>query len=360
MKTTIYSIAILSITLFATSCGSKSEAETEQSATNSIKVKVSSVTANSSSNFITASGKIEAANSANISTRMMGFVNNINVKVGQKVKKGQLLIAINNTALQAKKAQVEAAINEATAGYNSAEKDYNRFKNLFATQSISEKQMEDMATNFEMAKARLESAKQMKNEVNAHFAYSNITAPFTGVITNKFIEVGNMANPGMPLLSIEGNKSFEVTAMVPESQISKIKNGQNVTVLVKAINETINAKVTELSSSAKNTGGQYLVKIGLQKAPSNMLSGMFVTVQFPIKQVSKTEMVLIPTEALISKGEMRGVYTVSQQNTALLRWLRLGRTYGNMTEVLSGLNASEKYITACETKLYNGALITVQ
>ena len=134
-------------------------------------------------------------------------------------------MSINNTDLQAKRAQVNASITEATAAFNNAEKDYNRFKNLFADNSASQKEMDDMTANYEMAKARLEAAKQMKNEINAQFAYSNITAPFSGVVTSKFIEAGDMANPGMPLISIETPGNFEVMAMVPETEISEIKKG---------------------------------------------------------------------------------------------------------------------------------------
>ena len=75
---------------------------------------------------------------------------------------------------------------------------------------------------------------------------------------------------------------------------------------------------------------------------------MFTTVQFPVDRKVKSEMVLIPTEALVKNGQLSGVYTVSQSNTALLRWLRLGRTYGDKVEVLSGLSASESYIISAD------------
>jgi len=290
----------------------------------------------------------------------MGYVNQVHVNVGDKVNKGQLLVSINNTDLQAKKAQVNAGITEATAAFNNAEKDYNRFKNLFANNSASQKEMDDMTANFEMAKARLESANQMKNEINAQFAYSNITAPFNGTITSKNVEEGNMANPGVPLISMETPGNFEVMAMVPETEISEIKNGSSVDVLVKSINKTLKGTVSEVSTSAKNTGGQYLVKIDLDKTDANILSGMFTTVQFPVERKVKSSIVLIPKEAIITNGQLSGVYTVSQTNTALLRWLRLGRTFGNQVEVLSGLNSDEAYIVSAEGKLYNGAKISIQ
>ncbi len=121
------------------------------------------------------------------------------------------------------------------------------------------------------------------------------------------------------------------------------------------MDKTLKGKVSEVSTSAKNTGGQYLVKINLDKTDVNILSGMFSTVQFPVEGKVKSSLVLIPTEAIVKNGQLSGVYTVSESNTALLRWLRLGRTYGNNVEVLSGLNADESYIVSAEGKLFNGA-----
>lgn len=352
------------ITLFIASaifmsCGSKQERQAVTDNSQPIAVKIEKVTGNTNSPFITASGKVQATHSAELSTRMMGYVTKTYVNVGDRVRKGQLLVSINNSDLQAKKAQIEANIIKAKAGFNNAEKDYNRFKNLLAQNSASQKEMDDITANYEMAKAGLQAVKQMKNEINSQFAYANIRAPFSGVVTNKFIDKGDMANPGMPLISVEGKGGFEVMAMIPESEISKIKKGTAVDVIIKSLNETIKGKVVEVSTSAKNTGGQYLVKINLNKTDVKILSGMFATVQFPIAKTKTTEqMILIPTDALVEKGQLSGVYTVSESNKALLRWLRLGRTFGNQIEVLSGLSADESYITSSEGKLYNGVKVS--
>ncbi len=361
MKSRYTTLAVFLLSLIVISCGNKKEKTTVTNNNPAVTVTLNTINDENNNPFITASGKIEAANSANLSTRMMGFVKKIYVKVGDKVNKGQLLIAINNSDLQAKLAQVNASITEATAAFNNAEKDYTRFKNLFADGSASQKEMDDITAHYTMAKARLEAAKQMKNEIQAQFAYVNIRAPFNGIVTNKFIKVGDMANPGMPLLSVETPKLFQVTAMVPESEISKIKTGTKVAVLVKSLNKTIAGEVTEVSTSAQNTGGQYLVKIVLNETNVPILSGMYATVQFPVEKTNTTSpMVLVSTEALVHNGELTGVYTVSQNNTAILRWLRLGRNFGDKVEVLSGLNADEKYIVKANGKLFNGAKVTIQ
>lgn len=359
-----YSLLLIALTsvLMLNSCGKDRKEVTDNTA--AIVVKVAGNIAANNSSFITASGKIEAENSANVSTRMMGYVTKVHVKVGQKVNAGQLLVSINNTDLQAKKAQVEASILQATAAFNNAKKDYERFTALFNQQSASQKELDDMTSRYEMAKAGLEAAKQMRNEVVAQFGYSNITAPFSGEVINTFVKEGDMANPGMPLVSIEGASRLQVTAMVSESDISDIQNGMTVNVLVKSINKAVTGKVTEVSSSAKNTGGQYLVKINLTQTNKAILSGMFVNVQFPIankmQTTTSTDKVLVPESALVKQGQLTGIYTVGNGNTAILRWLRIGKTFGNQVEVLSGLSSEESYIVSAEGKLFNGAKISVQ
>lgn len=359
MKKFIIPIFTLSLSLLI-SCGSDRK---ETKTLVAIPVKVSGTVENTNSPFVTASGKIEAENSANVSTRMMGYVTKVHVKVGQKVGAGQLLVSINNSDLQAKKAQVDASILQATAGYNNAKKDYDRFVALFNQQSASQKELDDMTARFEMAKAGLEGAKQMRNEVIAQFNYANITAPFSGTVTNSFVKEGDMANPGMPLVSVEGVSKLQVTAMVSESDISNIKNGMPVNVIIKSQNKQVSGKVSEVSLSAKNTGGQYLVKVTLDKMDASILSGMFVNVQFPIEKKTtttvKSEQVLVPETALVRQGQLTGVYTIAN-NTAILRWLRIGKTYGDKVEVLSGLNAEEPYIVSSEGKLFNGAKVSVQ
>lgn len=359
MKNIFKSVALFSLlTTFLFSCsGDKTK---DAKILPAVAATVKQVAGANSSKYVSASGKIEAENSANVSTRMMGYITSIKVKTGQKVSKGQLLATVNNTDLQAKRAQTEAGITQATAAYNSAKKDYDRFVVLLGQKSASQKEMDNVATQYEMAKAGLEAAKQMKNEVMAQFSYTNITAPFSGTITNTFVKEGDMANPGMPLVSLEGSTKLQAIVMVSESEISQIKNGMAADIMVKSIDKSFKGNVIEVSSSAKNTGGQYIVKLSLENTNESILSGMFANVVFPVEKpnvTAKNTMILVPKKAIINQGQLNGIYTVNNDRIAILRWLRLGKTFGDQVEVLSGLSAGENYIVEAQSKLYNGAKI---
>ncbi len=291
----------------------------------------------------------------------MGYITSMKAEVGQNVRAGQLLVSINAADIQAKGGQANAQISQAQASYNIARKDYERFQNLYKSQSASQKELDDMRARYEMAQAGLQAAQQMKNEVNAQYSYTNVTAPISGTITAKFAEQGDMASPGMPLLTIESPSSLQAQVLVSEQNITMISNGMPVDVTLKSMNRTVSGTVSEISRSAANTGGQYMVKINIHNT-SDLLPGMFVNVQFPFKTSGKInqgfqESMMIPKTALVENGQLTGVYVVSTQNTAVLRWLKTGKTTGDQVEILSGLNPKETYIVSSTGKLYNGAKI---
>lgn len=335
--------------------GCSSESRNQTTTLTPVPVQVAQVGTEIQGNFINASGKVEAQNSANLSTRLMGNVSKVHVKVGDKVSTGTLLVSMNNDDLYAKKSQTEAAIKQAESAFYNAEKDYNRFKTLFEKGSISEKEFDNITTLFVTRKAGLEQAKQMKNEVEAQFAYTNIRSPFDGVVMNTFIKEGDIANPGMPVISVEGTTNFEATVFVSESEIPGVKKGAQTLVFIKSLGEEYQGLVTEVSKSAKNTGGQYMVKVALPEAGEEILSGMFVNARIYRQNASQESTIMVPESALVVQGQLTGVYTVSDNNTAILRWLRTGKRSNGMVEVLSGLTSGETFITKVEGKIFNGA-----
>ncbi|HLS30491.1 MAG TPA: efflux RND transporter periplasmic adaptor subunit [Flavobacteriaceae bacterium] len=356
-------ILFLSLLVLAVSCSKDKERTAVELPP--VPVVTEELSESDSGKYITASGQIEAENSAQLSTRIMGYVTAVNVKVGEKVDKGQQLASISSSDLQAKKGQAEAGILQATAAFNNAKKDYERFQKLFDQNSATQKELDDMKTQMEMAKAQLETAKQMSKEVDAQFSYANLRAPFSGVVTGTFVKEGDMANPGMPIISLEDTGKLEAKVRVSESEISKIKPEMKAEVNIKSLNKTLQGKVTEISSSSRNTGGQYIVKVDLEDEDLQIYSGMFVNVRFEIDadktDITDTESVmLIPKKAIIKEGQLNGVYVVGDDEVAILRWLRLGKTYGDQVEVLSGLSIGDQYVVEAEDRLYNGSKVSIK
>lgn len=309
--------------------------------------------------FFTASGKLEADQFANLSTKVTGYVEKVNVKLGDQVKQGQLLMHINNTDIEAQRSQAKAKLIQAEANFSLAENNLKRYKKLYEQKSASEKEFEDVQAAYNIAKAQVDATAEMGNEINALLGYSNIKAPFSGVITTVFVKEGDLAMPGTPLIGIENPHKFVATAIVPEIHLSQLKKGQDVKVRIKSNDVSIDGKISEISTSSQNTGGQFLVKVELSTIGDvKIYSGMDVITEFPFE--GKTlDVVLVPRNVIVNRGQLTGLYTVSQSNTAILRWVRLGRNVGDLVEVLSGLSGSESYIINSDGKLYNGAKIQI-
>ncbi|EHQ26089.1 efflux RND transporter periplasmic adaptor subunit [Mucilaginibacter paludis] len=314
---------------------------------------------------LSVSGVIEAVQSANISTRVMGYITSIKVNVGDRVSKGQLLLTISNDDILAKGAQADAMIAEANAGFINAQKDFDRFNALYKQQSASAKELDNVTLQYKSAKARLDAAKQARNEVNATLSYTNLTAPFAGLVTQKMIDAGSMANPGMPLLTIEQSGSYQVSVSVPESEIGLITEGTPATVTISAAHQVINGKITQIGKSSQNSGGQYIIKIHIPDyQKQGLFAGMYANVAIPLKQAVKAAdtdgLVMVPVSAIEYKNQLTGLYTISSNHTALLRWVRLGKTSANEVEVLSGLAANEPFIVSAEGKLYDGVAVKIK
>lgn len=362
MRNLFFGALILSGLISLTNCSSDKETKAEFSG-EPVSVVLSKSSEDTNSGFANASGKLVSKNSVNVSTRMMGYITSMPVQVGQSVNAGQQLVSINSSDIQAKGGQADAQIMQAQAAYDAAKKDFERFQNLFNSQSASQKELDDMKARFDMASAGLNAARQMKNEVNAQYRYTNITAPVSGVVTAKYVEQGDLANPGMPLLTIESPSVLQAQVLVSENNITQVKTGMDVKVLIKSSGKEVDGKVAEISQSSANTGGQYMVKINISDA-KDLLPGMFVNANFPFENKggisNGVSSIMIPKTALVKKGQLSGVYTVSSENTAVLRWLKLGKETADEVEVLSGLQADETYIVSAEGRLYNGAPLNVK
>lgn len=354
----IRAIVAVSILVLAACSGTQHKTEIEKVNPVPVTAGIAETQINSD---IHASGYIEAGETAVISTRVMGFINSIQVKPGDIVKKGQPLVTISNSDILPKQAQARALVAEAEAALKDAQKDYERFTQLHEQQSASAKELENAALHYASVKARAETARQLQNEAEAMLLYTNLTAPFAGVIVQKNMDAGSIAQPGTPILILEKTESYEVTASVPEVYIQHIQKGMPAHVIIKTTGETIAGKISEVSPSSRFSSGQYILKVSIS-AGSVVYSGMYaeVIIASSKKNIHPEGTVLVPTSALVSHDQLTSIYTISESNTALLRWVRTGKAVGDRTEVLAGLVPGERIILFSEERLYNGVPVSIQ
>ena len=364
-KNNLALIAVLILSFFTFSCASKETNNTEDnSAIINVTVGKSAVNTNAANMELT--GQVESAHASNIATRIMGYVTKIHVKVGDRVNAGQLLFSINSTDILAKKGQVDASLRQAEAALHVAQKDFDRYTVLFKQASASAKELEQVNLQYQSAKSGVDAAKSMQAEVIAQLTYANVVAPFSGVITQKLADEGSLANPGMPILTIEQTGTLQITALAPENSIANVKLGETAAIKVAAADINFTGKITQINPSSQLTGGQYIIKVSIPNTVSNkVLAGMYANLLIQNSKINKLDTninknVLVPASAIIYRDQLTGIYTVGSQNTALLRWVRLGNNVGNNIEVLSGLAKGEEYIISADGKLFNGAKIKIK
>lgn len=347
---------ILGITILS-SCSSKPNKGKEEA---KVRVKIY-YPVSTSRDEVFISGMVSAKQTAAISTKVMGYIEKIYVKQGDVVKQGQTLVVVNSSDLKAKEAQAQAVVTEAEAVLKDAQRDYQRYKTLHEQESVSDKELENITLKYTSTKAHIQMARQGLKEVRSQLAYTNIKAPFSGVVTQKMSDEGNLANPGMPILYMEQSGDMNVTASVPENYVTSIHVGDKVKIDINAAHITINGIISELSPSATMTGGQYGMKISIsQKDKVKLRAGMYAGIHLSNYLTEEAAaQILVKKSSIITKDQLTGVYVADKDNRVLLHWVRLGNEIGDHVVVLSGINETDRVIERPNVKLYNGQKIIV-
>ncbi|MBZ9627903.1 efflux RND transporter periplasmic adaptor subunit [Psychroflexus sp. CAK57W] len=298
-------------------------------------------------------GKIQSSKSIGVQSRVASYVDKIFVDIGDAVSKNELLVKLNSDDLQARQAQISAQLEEIEATLENAEKDYERYKNLREKNSVSEKELESIRLKYKSVKSQKAAVESQLKEIKSELKYFNIRAPFEGVITSKLAQEGDLANPQTPILQMEVDNAFEFHFSVSERAISALRVGQDATVEISNGSQQIDAQISEFSSSSLNSGGQYVVKAELiNKNNVELFSGQQAEIQLVTDVLDQG--IFVPKSAVFRRGGLQGLFVVSPANKAMLRWVETGISYGDHTNILSGLSSDESIITSADSKLYNG------
>jgi RND family efflux transporter MFP subunit len=301
---------------------------------------------------------------------MMGNIVEIRAHEGDRVGNGQILAAIDDS-------QPRAALEQATAAVTVAEKEVSaadssfalaeatrkRYQQLYEKKSVSPQEFDEIKARYQSAEARRDMARAGQAQVNAaltqartSLGYTRIRAPFAGVVTEKKVDAGTLASPGMPIFTIEDTRSYRLEAAVDESDIRLVRVGQTVPVLLDALGNTeLSGKVVQVVPAADPASRSFLVKIEL-RADARLRSGLFGRARFSHGEQSA---LLIPRAAILERGQLQGVYVIGVNGIAGLRYVTLGKTAGQQVEVLSGLQDGEKLVAAPGSREWSGKQIAL-
>lgn len=389
-------LTISAIAIGLAGCGKKEEPAKTAPAAEIQNVTIAKVTKSSMEDFYEATGTVKAAKTTDIAANMMGRIVALPVSEGDTVTRGQTLVEIDNRESQTQRQRAEAGLKEAqaalieidksviaaNAGVKSAEenkaiaeKTYARIKELYERRSasaqefdVAQSRVRAAASEVERAKANVETIISKKKQINAKIeqaraeisgtkvfeSYSKIASPVSGVIVKKFAESGAIASPGMPLMTIEDNSLYRLEAAVEESRSKLVRIGNRVQVKIDAIGASeFYGTVAEILPSADAASRSYTVKIDL---PSNPLlkTGLYGLARFP---VSQKEVIAIPQNAIVQRGQLSGVYVVGSDGFASFRIVTIGKTSDGLVEILSGLSEGDEYVSAEASRVSDGAKV---
>lgn len=281
---------------------------------------------------------------ATLSTKLMGTITAVLVQEGDRVRAGEPLVRIDARDLAAKHSQVAAAIAEAEAVHNDAVTQANRFRALFADGAASRAQLDAAETGLARAAAAVDQARAAAAELDAIRGYSEVRAPFAGVVTKRFADPGDFAAPGAPLLTVQDDRRLRIVVHASPATLGTLQPGDTAAGRIEA--EPVSMIIEGIVPA--QGGNMYQVNALVQNDDARYLPNSTATLS--LVQGERTA-ILIPAAAIHRHGDLAGVY-LRDERGANLRWVRLregglqaGRgTPVSMVEVLSGLRAGDRII----------------
>lgn len=315
------------------------------------------------------SGTVKAKTISIIASRVMGTVTSVKIKEGDKVHAGQVLMTIDDRDVEQRIRAAESGYKEALKALEIAKQNkalvditYQRYKKLYDERAISQQEIDQIETQKRVADIEYDRIQEMVNkskavlsETKIHQEFTRITSPVSGVVTEKKIELGSMAMPGMPILTVEDNSYFRIEANVDERLSGKLKTGMSVDVIIESLGQETKGRISEIVPFVDPMSRTFLIKVDL-KIPS-LKTGIYGKVLIP---EGKKEAILVPQKAVVEKGQLVGIYVVDSQGVITYRLIKTGKKYGEKIEVLSGLSSGEKIIIDGIEKAVDGGIIKTE
>jgi multidrug efflux pump subunit AcrA (membrane-fusion protein) len=384
------------LAIVATACSKKQEAVQAEKPAVVTGVRLETTKAIAIDDFYEAVGTVHSQTATTLSSKIVGGVTAMRVREGERVRAGQVLVEIENRDARAQLEKAQAGLREAQTATEEVEKSiraaeasktaaeaqralaeatFKRYQALLERQAVSLQEFDEARARQRVAEAEAERADRLlqamiakKNQVVARIeqakaevasaqvqaGYARLVAPISGVVTAKHADIGSLAAPGAPLLTIEDSARYRLEVAVEEAKVRDIRLGAAATVLIDALGGAeLVGRVAEIVPAADPASRSYTLKIAVPMQ-TGLRSGLFGKARF---RSGAREALTIPQSALAQRGQLTGVYVVDAANIARLRLLSLGKTRGERVEVLAGLNNGELIIVEGAARVSDGSKV---
>jgi RND family efflux transporter MFP subunit len=306
--------------------------------------------------YVEAVGTVRALQTSQLSAQVVGAIVAIRAQEGQFVRKGDVLIVLDDAQQRAAVQRASAAVSSAHQDLAAAGADYalanstlGRYQNLYQKKSVSTHELEEVQAREKSAGARrqqaqagITQARALESQARAGLGYTRIRAPFDGMVTAKLVDTGTLASPGVPLLTLEDTHRFRLEASVDEGDIRLIKMGATAPVAVDALGIELQGKIVQIVPAADPASRSFVVKLELPSEP-RLHSGFFGRARFARGQ---RDAVIVPRTAVLERGQIQSVYVVGADGQIGLRYVTLGKPDGGNIEILSGVSNGDRLVAS--------------
>ncbi|MFA5321579.1 MAG: efflux RND transporter periplasmic adaptor subunit [Smithella sp.] len=343
-------IVIALFTFATTGCKSKKEEPVKRPVISDVKIEP--VTVSAVDDVYEVTGTVKSTLTSIVAGRVMGVVTSIHVKEGDFVRRGQLLATLDDRDAVQRVRAASMAVESAKQNQSLAEKTWQRYKELYGKDVISRQEMDQVETQKKVADSEYKRIKAAADEAETNLSFTRVAAPISGRISEKRIDEGSMATPGIPLLVIEGGEGAYIEVSIDAGVGNSVKTGMSVEAIVETENRPLAGIIKEVFPSIDPVSRTFTAKIGFKNARPR--SGLFARVRIPI---GRRDAIVVPDKAIVRKGQLNGVYAVDDQGLVTYRLVRTGKVFAQGTEILSGLKVNDRIITTELEQIIDGGVI---
>jgi RND family efflux transporter MFP subunit len=281
---------------------------------------------------------VEAVRQSTVAAQIAGRIVELRFDVGDYVKKGEVIVRIDERAAAQALAASEAQVRQAEAALRNARAEYERARQLVAQKFLSQAALDRAEAEYKAAQERVSALLAGAGQAATERGFATVVAPYSGIVSARHVELGEMATPGKPLMTGFDPGTLRVTATVPQAQVAAIQAGAKARIELPSVARWIEAASLTVIPAADPRTHTTQVRIGLPAEVRGIYPGIYARAHFV---TGRKPALLVPRAAVIRRSELTAVYVVS--DTIQLRQIRLG-TAGDegAVEVLAGLRAGER------------------
>jgi len=336
-KNSIRSLAVLAAVLTIAACAPADaapavEATEREASTNAAVLTIADTTI---ATTVQANGVAAPIREATLSTKLMGSVIAVPVLEGTVVRAGQQLVRIDARDLAAKREQVSANQSAATAMHAQAAAHAARMRALFTDDAAPKSMLEAAEAGLAQAESGLRAANAAATELSAIESYADVTSPFAGVVTQRFVDPGALAAPGAPLVTVQDASTLRLTVHVSPRAVRGLKAGEQVAVTIEGVTD-----IAIIEGIVPAQGGLHAVNALVNNRDGRHLAGSSATIAI---RSGTHRGIAVPESALIHEGDLVGVMLRTAQGD-VRRWIRTGTVADGMVEVTAGLRAGDRVV----------------